>query len=88
VIRRVAYRRTRAGAWRAYATGSPERVVRDPDDRIVERPTEDSLRAFLGTQVWFWMSYAGLRPFAAHARATAVWARLAGEAAARRAARF
>lgn len=67
----IEYRQTKTGKWRAYTVDRQAvmswrgdnfkvRVIRDPEDRIVERATEQDLLDFLSTQTWYWASYEGV----------------------------
>lgn len=79
------YRQTARGAWRAYyvtqhalmqwrGPNFKARVVRDPDDRIVERETEEGLRTFLEQQLWYWIGK-GLSSEQAYRHWHEVWER-------------
>lgn len=81
------YRPTKAGKWRAYlveqqaimawrGANYKATVVRDTDDKIVERKSEEALRAFLETQQWFWVSYRGEPAATAGERVREVWERM------------
>jgi len=64
----IEFKETKRGKWRAYEVEQRAHshwigpnfkytVLRDPDDQIVERATEQELRSFLHLQRWYWVSY-------------------------------